>query len=143
MTTQKAPSGATVSLAQKYAVVDHATLLRIQRLADAALEFVASQEDAALDRAAQDGRVTAYGAVSAIARAAAARAGLEELMGLVDDELLLPAMPGRERKSMTVTCMGKLVTLSSDASIPLQIAARAVEINALNLGWQRMFGETA
>jgi len=155
MTVQNAPSGATNSLAPIYPVVELKTLKRIQRLADAALDLIASVEDDATADVAADGRLLAPEDISAhvaqlgedlrqaaalkrLGATAAARAGLEELMSLIDE-----AIDQDEPASVEVMCMGWPIRLMGTGSVSLKVAARAVEVNELNLGWKRLFGETA
>ena len=133
MTAQEA-SRATHSLAHILAVVERTALERVQSLAQAALDFVAKAEDDCL--AVHMATDTAESS-KLFVEAAAARSNLEELLDIVDRELALKSLPGEHRRE--VRCLGEPISLRGANPVALGIAARAVEMSAINLAHARMF----
>lgn len=85
-----APSGATESLALPNAPVSYETLRRLWTLADTTLDYVCSTEDDATAAVGVDGGLAPEAGDAErikLARAAAARAGLETMLGIVDDAI--------------------------------------------------------
>lgn len=135
--TARAPSRAK-SFARTLAVVDRAVLERVQSIAQSALDFVAKAED---DRLAAHLAAhladDAMGTGKPFIEAAATRAGLEELLDLVDRELALKSLPGEHHRD--VQCLREPISLRGANPIALGIAAKSVEKSPINLAHARLF----
>ena len=154
MTATGAPRGAAHSRTEILAVVERSTLEQIQDLAQAALDFASSVEDEINNVLSVGGRLrdtanlspsleqveddlSQVAILKRLGEAAAARAGIEELLDLVDRELSLKALPGEHRRE--VRCLGEPISLRGANPVSLGIAARAVEMSPINLAHARMF----
>lgn len=136
MTARKAPIGAHKSLDQNLAVMEHRTLQAILAHGQAILDFVARAEDDALAAHMADDNVETS---KRFIQAAATRAGVEQMIDIVESELARKVQAMFDENSRQVECLGELITLTARNTVALGIAARAVEMGPINLAHARMF----